>query len=176
MKEPKGQLKPRLDECYPVRLVSSLDDAAQLWGASGGARQGLQSERPAPSAPTMDGGSPQEGNGVPLLYDGDPITISHREGVWVPVTVAHHSLPVFPSRTKTCIVLPCVGPVEAIPGIWESDLTAEGEICIVGDDEFDVGFEKGMPVAEVLPASIRTQVCQKCGSIDTDALIDVVGS
>ena len=49
--------------------------------------------------------------------------------------------------------------MEAIPGIWESDLTAEGEICIVGDDEFDVGLEKGLPVAEVVPASIRTQVC-----------------
>ena len=78
-----------------------------------------------------------------MLYDGDPITISHGEGVWVPVTVAHHSFLAFPSKTKTSIVLPRTGPVEAIPGIWESELTSEGEICIVGDDEFDVELEKG---------------------------------
>ena len=48
----------------------------------------------------------------------------------------------------------------------------EGEVCVIGDDEFDVELESGMPVAEVVPASIRTQVCQACGRIDTDALID----
>ena len=47
-----------------------------------------------------------------------------------------------------------------------------GMICIVGDYEFDVGLEKGTQVAEVVPASMRTQVCQKCGRIDTDALVD----
>ena len=148
--------KPRLDECYPVRLVSSLDDAAQLWGASGGARQGSQSHGPAPCAP-VDGGNPQEG--VPLLHDGGPITISHGEGVWVPVAVAHQSLPAFPSSAKTQVVLPRPGPLEAIPGIWEDHFGLEGEICVVGDDEFDVELEKGTPIAEVVPASIRTQVC-----------------
>ena len=67
---------------------------------------------------------------------------------------------------------PIVGPVEAIPGIWESDWSSEGIICVVGDDEFDSGLERGTRVAEVMPASIRTQVCQECGSIDTDALLD----
>ena len=97
--------KPRLDECYPVRLVSSMDDAAQLWGPLDEARQGLQSVMPAPSAPATDHGNPQGGIGVPLLYDGEPITICQGEGVWVPVTVDHHSLPAFPSKTKTCAML-----------------------------------------------------------------------
>ena len=52
--------KPRLDECYPVRLVSPMDDAAQLWGPSDEARQGLQSVMPAPSAPAQDHGNPKE--------------------------------------------------------------------------------------------------------------------
>merc|ERR1711994_1114139 len=74
--------------------------------------------------------------------------------------------------TKTQVVVPRPGPLEAIPGIWEDRFGLEGEICVVGDDEFDVELEKGTPVAEVVPASIRTQVCQTCGRIDTDALID----
>ena len=100
-----------------------------------------------------------------MLYDGDPITISHGEGVWVPVAVAHHALPAFPSSTKTNVVLPRPGPLEAIPGLWDDHLALEGEVCIVGDDEFDVELEKGTPVAEVVPASIRIQVCQTCGRI-----------
>ena len=150
-----------------------MDDAAQLWDASNGARQGLQSVPPAPCAPAgfVGGqGSPQEG--VPLLYDGEPVTISHGEGVWVPVTVAHHSLPAFPSDIRTQIVLPREGPLEAIPGIWEDCLDLEGEVLVVADDEFDVELERGTPVAEVVPASVRTQVCQACGRIDTDALVD----
>ena len=55
--------------------------------------------------------------------------------------------------------------------VWESDLTSEGMICIIGDDEFDVGLERGTEVG-VMPASIQTRVCQECGGIDTDALLD----
>ena len=42
----------------------------------------------------------------------------------------------------------------------------------MGTDEFDVALEVGMKVAEALPASIQTRVCQECGGIDTDALLD----
>ena len=43
-------------------------------------------------------------------------------------------------------------------------------LCVVGANEFDAVLEKGVPVAEVVPASVQTLVCQRCGSMDTDAV------
>ena len=87
------------------------------------------------------------------------MTVSQGEGLWVPVTAPQSFLPAFPSKARTCAVLPCEGPVEAVPGIWEADLTSQGMICVIGDDEFDVGLERGTKIAEALPASIQTRVC-----------------
>ena len=50
--------KPRLDECYPVRLVSSVDDDAQAWESSVEARLGSLSGMPAPSAFASSAGAP----------------------------------------------------------------------------------------------------------------------
>ena len=63
--------KPRLDECYPVRLVSSMDDDAQAWEVSDEARLGLQSVKPASSAPAPDYGNPQDGGGVRCCMTGN---------------------------------------------------------------------------------------------------------
>ena len=111
--------------------------------------------------------------GLPLVYEGDPITLSQGEGAWVPVVAlgesafwAEHG----PLGGNTQVVLPSKGTqVEVVPGIWESESECVGMVCVVSTDEFDTMLEPGTQVGEVHRACIQTRVCQVCGGQDTDA-------
>ena len=64
------------------------------------------------------------------MYEGDPITVSKGEGVWVPVVVGPSPLKSAASGTLAC-AFPCRdSPVEAVPGIWDQG-EAQGILCVL---------------------------------------------
>ena len=141
-----------MDGCYQVKLsvVDSDDEDAPMSGP-------LVSGAVAESKPALPG--------LPLLYDGEPITLSHEEAVWIPVRVAGK----FADSHGNQVVLPAEeSTVEVLPGVWSED-EAEGMVCIVNNDPFDVAVETGAKVGEVHQAAVQTRVCQACACIDTDA-------
>ena len=99
------------DSCYAIRSsVLDSDSESEIADAAGG--------RAEPSAGRPRGIDSASGSdGLPLLYEGEPITLSKGEGAWVPVVLsgaldAHEGTElqcVFPSRDS---------PVEAVSGLW----------------------------------------------------------
>ena len=72
-------------------------------------------------------------------------------------------------KTTKC-VLPCSdSEVEAVPGLWDTDASVAGTICVVNVGELDVALSPGDKIAEIHEAAVQTRVCQGCGNIDTDA-------
>ena len=61
-------------------------------------------------------------------------------------------------------VLPIEGPVEAVPGIWDSGAVS-GMVLVTAQDE-EVTLEAGRPVAEVRPGLAEVTVCE-CGMMDS---------
>ena len=80
---------PKFDSCYAARL-SLLDSDSETEPADDGAEGGAQGSVPrlAPAAPADPRFSESVNNGVPLLYEGDPVVLSQGEGAWLPVVVA----------------------------------------------------------------------------------------
>ena len=159
--EPPGG--PRLDSCYAIRR-SVLDSDDE----SGSEQLSEPRQRPVASAAALS--AEDAVPGIPLLYEGDPITLSQGTGAWVPVVAAMIS-GTEPADTETQIVLPAAdSPVEVVPGIWGTG-DEQGIVCVVGNDEFDTALEPGTKVAEILPAAVQTRVCQHCWCVDTDGWI-----
>ena len=86
------QAGPRPDECYAIALScvdSDSDDEYEEYG----------------SRPSEPGGAPAAGAadpeqlGCPVLYEGDPITVTKGEGVWIPVVVGPSPLSVIGRRS-----------------------------------------------------------------------------
>ena len=148
--ERPGTARP--DRCYAARLsVLDSDDSDNEEQRAGAAR-------PLPSGPSL---APAASAGIPLLYEGDPISIGQGEGAWVPVVVATSAVEQQGTPGNRC-VFPCVGsPVEVVPGIWNEE-NGQGTVCVVGIDEFDTVLEPGTKVAEVHSAVVQTRVCQQC--------------
>ena len=149
--------KPKADQCYAIRcsvLDADDEELATVAASSGAARSRTLEEC--------------EDEGVSVLYEGDPISLSCGGGAWVPVVVASDKEA---EDTETMVVLPVEdSPVEAIPGIWNTG-DRQGMVCVVNHDEFDTVLEPGTKVAEIHPADIQMRVCQQCGHQDTDAWI-----
>jgi hypothetical protein len=150
MKRTEARGKERMDHCYAAQLCS-LDSDDEESSAAGA--QGIVFQEAAAA-------------GIPVLYDGEPLTLSQVEALWVPVRLsgppdATILQAVFPSTKST---------VETLPGIWDSGAT-EGVVCVTNNAEFDVSLETGDVIGEVYPAAVQTRVCQACGCLDTDAWI-----
>ena len=145
--ERPGLLKP--DGCYVAGLCVVDSDSESEDAFCGGVWSfGPERQLCGPCH------GPAASAGVPLLYEGDPISISQGEGVWVPVVAA--SVPESEARVRAAF--PCSGsPVEAAPGIWDS-ANGRGEVFVMGTDEFDAGLEPGSKGAEGHPAVVQTRV------------------
>ena len=106
-----------------------------------------------------------EESGIPVVYDGEAITLSQGEGAWVPVVLSKD----LQESASSQVVLASVGaPVELVPGIWDST-GRQGMVCVMVTDALDVELERGTKLGEVHPAAVQTRVCQRCGGQDTDA-------
>ena len=148
-----------IHSCNPIRL-SSIDsdsdsdyDAAAIWGV-GASRQARKDEKHVP--------------GVPLLYEGDPITLSKGDGAWVPVVAVGNCK--VDDRSMQVALPTTDSPVEAVPGIWDTGQD-QGVLCIIGTDEFDTVLEPGTKIGEIHTAALQTRICQGCGGQDTDAWV-----
>ena len=110
-----------------------------------------------------------------MLYEGDHCVLEQGEGAWIPVaptTRKDVALAAASKGTTTKCVLPCSdSPVEAVPGIWDTDPSAVGTVCVVNVGELDVALSPGDKVAEICEAAVQTRVCQHCGNLDTDAWV-----
>ena len=58
---------------------------------------------------------------MPLLYDGDMITVVQGEGAWIPVVAGTgHGNTMLQDNNVSQVVFPREGcTVEAVPGLWE---------------------------------------------------------
>ena len=147
---------PKPDSCYAICL-SSLDSDTDEDVTHDGA--GACSDQ---ALPAVDGS-------LPLLYEGDPITLSQGEGAWIPVVVP--SGPVSSAGKAVQCAFPSTdSPVELVSGLW-GDGEDRGIVCVVGHDEFDTALESGTKVGELHAAAVQTRVCQSCGNRDTDAWV-----
>ena len=162
--EAPGSAKP--DSCYAI-TASSLDDPIES------ANVGLQGFGTCPE-PYDSRGDARSG-GVSLLYEGDHCVLEQGEGAWIPVAPTTRKDVAFAAASKgttTKCVLPCSdSPVEAVPGIWDTDPSAVGTVCVVNVGELDVALSPGDKVAEICEAAVQTRVCQHCGNLDTDAWV-----
>ena len=156
--ESPGGAKP--DACYAI-TASCLDDPEEFENVG---PQGFGT-RLEPS----DSRDHSFKNGVSLVYDGEHCVLGPGEGAWVPVAPVSQ----VPSNITKC-VLPCSdSEIEAVPGLWNTDASTAGTVCVVNVTEIDVAIVPGEKVAEIHEAAIQTRVCQCCGNIDTDAwLVD----
>ena len=155
---------PRPDHCYAARLSvldSDSDGDEPLVGAARASEQ-----EPPRSGPSLEQAARA---GVPLLYEGDPITISQGEGAWVPAVTASADGPCSKEGCK-CAFLCSGSPVEAVPGLWDQE-DGQEVACIIGIDEFNTVLELGTKVAQV-HAVVQTRVCQHCGCMDMDAWLE----
>ena len=65
-------------------------------------------------------------------------------------------------------VLPIEGPVEAVPGIWDSGGTSG--LALLAALEEDALLTPGQAVAEVRAGLVHSEVCE-CGALDTSLIV-----
>ena len=92
------QAGPRPDECYAIAL-SCIDTDSEDEYADTGSRPGEPGGAPAAGA------AEPEQLGCPVLYEGDPITVTKGEGVWIPVVVGPSPLQTSESGAMACAFL-----------------------------------------------------------------------
>ncbi|CAK9002134.1 Retrovirus-related Pol polyprotein from transposon 412 [Includes: Protease [Durusdinium trenchii] len=97
-----------------------------------------------------------------LRFAGEePVVLAPGDGALVPVTRDFAQV----IDGSLCEgVLPIEGPVEAVPGIWDSGAVS-GMVLVTAQDE-EVTLEAGRPVAEVRPGLAEVTVCE-CGMMDS---------
>jgi len=97
-----------------------------------------------------------------LVYDGeDDVTLETDDVVWIPVTRVDKESEVVDS-SHCEVVLPIVGTVEALPGLWPTG-DEMGVVCVTGPGV----LRSGDPVAELQVGSASTGICTQCGLLDT---------
>ena len=91
--------------------------------------------------------------GMPVLHDGESLSPSQGEALWLPVGLA--SVKDCASRQVQAAFPSDRAEVEAIPGILDTGKT-KGMLCVVSQAVQDVSLDLGAVVDEMHNAAVRT--------------------